>query len=96
MVFNNGAGFSWSYTDPGACITHSSCNSASGLAGTYDIGNIGIHEAGHFPALFGDPYNLQDSELTTYGYGSTGELKKDRLGKADCLAITKAYGGTCP
>lgn len=31
-----------------------------------------------------------------YRIGAKGELKKDSLGKGDCLGITKAYGGTCP
>lgn len=95
-VFNSGSGFTWSYTNPGACDTYTSCNSASGTAGTYDVRSIGTHEFGHFLALFGDLYNGRDSELTMYGYGSTGEVKKDSLGKGDCLGITKAYGGSCP
>lgn len=95
-VFNNGIGFSWAYTDPGACGAYASCNSDTGTSGKYDVRNIGTHEFGHFLAFFGDLYNSRDSELTMYGYGSTGELKKDSLGKGDCLAITKAYGGSCP
>lgn len=68
----------------------------TGPSGTYDVRDIGTHEFGHFLALFGDLYGRRDAELTMYGYGATAELKKDSLGKGDCLGITKAYGGTCP
>lgn len=95
-IFNNGSGFARSNTDPGACDTYTSCNASTGTAGKYDVRNIGTHEFGHFLALFGDLYNSRDSELTMYGYGSTGEVKKDSLGKGDCLGITNAYGGSCP
>ncbi len=96
VVFNSGPGFAWSYTDPGACGTYGSCNSTTGVAGTYDIRDIATHEFGHFLAFFRDLYNARDAELTMYGYGATGELKKDSLAKGDCLAITEAYGGSCP
>lgn len=95
MVFNNGAGFTWSYTDPGACAAYADCNGATGVSGTYDVRNIGTHEFGHFFAFLGDLYNGRDGELTMYGYGATGEVKKDSLGRGDCLGITKAYGGSC-
>ena len=95
-IFNSGPGFTWSYTDPGTCGTYDSCNTSTGTAGTYDIRDIGTHEFGHFLALFSDLYNGRDAELTMYGYGSTGEVKKDSLAKGDCLGITAAYGGTCP
>ena len=96
-VFNSGAGFSWSYHDPGSCLTYGSCNTDSGASGTYDIRDIGTHEFGHFLALLSDLYTTsRDSQLTMYGYGSTGETKKDSLAKGDCLGITAAYGGTCP
>jgi hypothetical protein len=95
-IFNSGPGFSWSYTNPGTCGAYDSCNNNTGASGTYDIRDIGTHEFGHFLALFSDLYNSRDAELTMYGYGSTGETKKDSLAKGDCLGITAAYGGTCP
>ncbi len=97
IVFNNGSGFSWAYTAPaGSCGAYTDCNSLTGTPGSYDVRNIGTHEAGHFLALFGDLYGQRDTELTMYGYGAKAELKKDSLGKGDCLGITKAYGGSCP
>lgn len=95
-VFNSGAGFTWSYTNPGTCTTYGTCNTSGGVAGTYDIRNIGTHEFGHFLAYIADLYISRDTEMTMYGYGTTAELKKDSLAKGDCLAITAAYGGTCP
>lgn len=94
-VFNSASGFSWSYTDPGTCETYGSCNAPSGLT-SYDVRDIGTHEFGHFLALLGDLYKRLDTELTMYGYGVVGELRKDSLGKGDCLGITAAYGGSCP
>ncbi len=95
-VFNNGSGFTWSYTDPGPCSGYSDCNSAaSTVPGTYDLRNIATHELGHFLALLGDLYSPQDAQLTMYGYGDTGQLGKDSLGKGDCLGIVAAYGGSC-
>lgn len=94
-VFNSGSGFSWSYDDPGACLTYDSCNTNTGTTGKYDIRDIGTHEFGHFLALFSDLYTAKDAELTMYGYGKTNEVKKDSLAKGDCLGITAAYGGTC-
>lgn len=94
IVFNSG--LPWAYTDPGSCDAYTTCNTAGGAEGAYDVRNIGTHEAGHFLALFGDLYTARDAELTMYGYGATRELWKDSLGKGDCLGITQAYGGTCP
>jgi len=97
---NNGIGFNWSYTAPnvshnlsGPAIsdaTRYSDPTNSGTTNTYDIRNIMTHEAGHW-IMLGDLYNSRDSELTMYGYGATGELKKDTLGYGDELGVERVY-----
>lgn len=74
-VMNNAPGFTWSST---------------GASGTYDLQNIFTHEFGHWLQL-GDLYNSSDSELTMYGYGATGETKKQTLGLGDTLGVQKIY-----
>lgn len=66
--------------------------STSGEAGKYDVANIGTHEVGHTLQL-GDLYTAPTSDLTMYGYGSTGETKKQTLGLGDMLGAEKAYPG---
>lgn len=96
MIFNNGTGFTWSYTNPGSnCYTYTSCNGTAST-GDYDIRDLATHEFGHFFAFLTDLYTARDAQLTMYGYGEQDELQKDSLAKGDCLAITKAYGGSCP
>lgn len=72
---------SWAVSEPGPdCIS----------SPTYDVQNIATHEFGHWVGL-DDLYAGEDSELTMYGYGATGELKKDTLGVGDIsgvLAVT--------
>lgn len=48
------------------------------------------HEAEHW-IMLGDLYNSLDSELTMYGYGSTGQTKKDTLGYGDDLGVERVY-----
>jgi len=62
----------------------------SGTAGAYDIQNIMTHENGHWLGL-NDLYSATDKDLTMYGYGMTGELKKDTLGLGDILGINTIY-----
>lgn len=57
---------------------------------TFDVQDITTHELGHWLVL-GDLYKPRDSELTMYGYGSTGETKKDTLGKGDITGINRIY-----
>jgi len=97
---NIGSGFVWSYTSPdtihdlatkaAADATRYTDPSNNGIAETYDIQNIMTHEAGHW-IMLNDLYNGKDSALTMYGYGSTGELKKDTLGYGDELGVELAY-----
>jgi len=61
-----------------------------GSAGIYDVQNIGTHELGHSLSL-DDLYNGADSEITMYGYGSSGETKKKTLHQDDMDGITYLY-----
>ena len=98
---NRAPDFSWSYTAPnltndlrskaGSDMTKYGDPTNSVAAGTYDIRDIMTHEAGHW-IMLGDLYNSRDSELTMYGYGAKGELKKDTLGYGDELGVERVYG----
>ncbi len=66
----------WSYTPY--------TTDCGGVAGTYDLGDIGIHEFGHWVGL-DDLYGSAEKDLTMYGYGFNAELKKDTLGLGDVL-----------
>ena len=100
-LMNIGSGFTWSYTAPDTAHDLSGTATADasrytdpsngGVAGTYDIRNIMTHEAGHW-LMLGDLYNSTDNELTMYGYGSTGQIKKDTLGYGDELGVERIYG----
>jgi hypothetical protein len=48
----------------------------------YDVQDIATHEFGHWVGL-DDLYSSVDRDLTMYGYGAGGELKKRTLGLGD-------------
>ncbi len=48
----------------------------------YDVQNIAVHEFGHWIGL-DDLYSDNEKDLTMYGYGAGGELKKRTLGTGD-------------
>ncbi|MBI4084362.1 MAG: matrixin family metalloprotease [Candidatus Levybacteria bacterium] len=79
IVFN--ARQKWSFTP-----YSSAC---SGLE-SYDVQNIATHEIGHWMGL-DDMYSASDWDLTMYGYGSIGELKKDTLTAGDISSVTALY-----
>lgn len=59
--------------------TNGECQSAPDA---YDVQNIAVHEFGHWVGL-DDLYSPSDRDLTMYGYGAGGELKKRTLGTGD-------------
>lgn len=55
---------------------------------SYDAQNILTHELGHWMGL-DDLYDPEDKDLTMYGYGDKGELKKETLGLGDESGIAE-------
>jgi len=88
-IFNDA--YDWSYTDPASVGSSGPYGdyTNTGLS-NYDVGNIATHEQGHW-LMLNDLYNNRDSELTMYGYGAPGEMKKISLGLGDKLGIQKIY-----
>jgi hypothetical protein len=78
------ASLPWSYTQA------SNPDAVCGDLYSYDVQNILTHEVGH---IFGldDLYDPVDQDLTMYGYGAKGELKKDTLGKGDIAGMAYLY-----
>lgn len=71
-VFNNH--YPWHVFDSGAdCVTNPNA---------YDVQDIATHEFGHWVGL-DDLYDLPNKDLTMYGYGAGGELKKRSLERGD-------------
>ncbi len=67
-------------------VNNPSLGDCAGDPSSYDIQNVATHEFGHWAGL-GDLYTGFDSELTMYGYGALGELKKATLGAGDILGV---------
>lgn len=64
--------------------------SAYFLDGAFDVRNIATHEVGHVVGL-ADLYEDKNSELTMYGYGSTGETLKISLAGGDIEGAQSIY-----
>ncbi len=75
--------FSWSWTNP-------SVYACSQNASTYDAQDILTHELGHWLGL-NDEYTSEFVDHTMYGYGSTGELKKNTLTTGDKYGLKAIY-----
>ncbi|MCL4534096.1 MAG: hypothetical protein M1370_02925 [Bacteroidetes bacterium] len=88
MAFNNY--YAWSYTAPASCSGNYCDPGNTNLPDTYDVRDIGTHEAGH-TLMLDDLYDAGASALTMYGYGDTAELKKDTLGYGDVLGVHAIY-----
>lgn len=84
MVFNNDPGFAWAQNNLGSADP----DTASGVAGKYDVQNIGTHEAGHAVGLD----HVREASHTMYTYGSAGEVKKRSLECGDAAGAQKLYG----
>lgn len=61
----------------------------------YDLQNIAVHEFGHWIGL-DDLYNNADADLTMYGFGAGGELKKRTLGTGDFKGVNCVAPGGDP
>lgn len=79
----------YSWTANGGFIEHP--DTTEGNDCCFDVQNIATHEFGHFHAGLNDLYDISESELTMYGYGALGEVKKRTLGVGDELSIASAY-----
>lgn len=80
-IFNKS--YVWSWTDP-------SSNTCSLYSNAYDAQDILTHELGHWMGL-DDHYDISYSDNTMYGYGSTGEIKKDTLTTGDKANLNIIY-----
>lgn len=78
--------FAWSWSDPKSWGENQTC----AYTGVYDAQDILTHELGHTVGL-GDEYESPFVNNTMYGYGSTGETKKDTLTSGDISAATAIY-----
>jgi hypothetical protein len=86
-----GSQYDWAYDAPSCDVSDASCNPPTVGGASYDVRDILTHELGHW-LMLNDLYNSRDQELTMYGYGALGELKKDSLGYGDVLGVRKIYG----
>ncbi|MEN6342263.1 MAG: matrixin family metalloprotease [Methanospirillum sp.] len=78
------AGMPWDVYEYGSGATYAG-------ADAYDIRNIATHEAGHVCGL-ADLYTARSGDLTMYGYGAKGEVKKDTIEAGDIAGLQKLYG----
>jgi hypothetical protein len=58
------------------------CQNAPGDPDAYDLQNIAVHEFGHWIGL-DDLYGDADKDLTMFGFGAGGEVKKRTLEQGD-------------
>ncbi len=79
-IMNNQLPWSWTSYASNIC----------GAANTYDAQDILTHELGHWMGL-NDKYSGNYANNTMYGYGSTGEIKKDTLATGDIKAVWAIY-----
>ena len=86
-VMNNK--FKWSWSDPSSPAW--SANPTCAYRGVYDAQDILTHELGHTVGL-DDEMTSDYADSTMYGYGSTGETKKDTLTTGDIAGASAIYG----
>jgi hypothetical protein len=85
-----GSGYTLPMDDADMVFDTTKSWSVTGAPGTYDVQNIGTHEAGHAIGL-ADLYDSEDSEQTMFGYASTGETKKRTLKWGDRAGVAALY-----
>jgi len=78
----------WHYTDP--TKPRIDPDQVCGDFCCYDVQDILTHEVGPWVGL-DDRYSSADKDLTMYGYGAKGELKKDTLASGDTLGVAFIY-----
>ncbi len=81
-----GKSLPWAYTEVG------NPDGTCGNLYAYDVRDILTHEVGHWVGL-DDLYSQPEHDLTMYGYGDKGELKKDTLGTGDVDGVAALYRG---
>jgi hypothetical protein len=74
-IFNNH--YSWAVFENAP-----DCQNAPGDPDAYDLQNIAVHEFGHWIGL-DDLYGDADKDLTMFGFGAGGEVKKRTLEQGD-------------
>jgi hypothetical protein len=78
--------FTWYWSDPASWNDEQTC----AYQGVYDAQNILTHELGHTVGL-DDEYTSEFVNNTMYGYGSTGETKKNTLTSGDIFGLDSVY-----
>ncbi|MFH1866982.1 MAG: matrixin family metalloprotease [Patescibacteria group bacterium] len=78
--------FSWKWSDPATWPSGQTC----AYQGVYDAQDILTHELGHTMGL-ADEYESAYQHNTMYGYGSTGETKKNTLTTGDKVGVENLY-----
>lgn len=83
-IFNKN--FTWYWSDPDTWPNGKQC----AYGGVYDAQDILTHEIGHTVGL-DDEYTTGYVNNTMYGYGSTGETKKNSLTTGDKAGVAALY-----
>ena len=90
LILNTDPGNTWSISSRPPNCSEYPVDTCLGVQTAYDVANITTHEVGH-TLMLNDLYRSRDRELTMYGYGKTGELKKTTLGLGDIKGLNKIY-----
>jgi hypothetical protein len=80
--------YPWYWSNPSGWGTGRIC----AYQGVYDAQDILTHELGHSVGLNDEYDSASYGYSTMYGYGSTGETKKDTLTTGDILGVKSVYG----
>ncbi len=78
--------FTWYWSNPTTWDPGQTC----AYTNVYDAQNILTHELGHTMGL-DDEYSSDYTNNTMYGYGATGQTKKDTLTGGDSAAVSSLY-----